>query len=77
MELFQIFWDDQNKLFLEFTKEGDEKQLYLPDKIRGLNLQFEIAKQEMVICRECGGRCGRHNNASRQYGDAWASIYQL
>jgi len=46
MELFQIFWDDQNKLFLEFTKEDEEKQLYLPEKIRSLNLQFEIAKQE-------------------------------
>jgi len=46
MELFQIFWDDQNKLFLEFNKDGEEKQLYLPEKIRSLNLQFEIAKQE-------------------------------
>lgn len=46
MELFQVFWDDQNKLFLEFTKDQKEKQLYLPDKIKRLNLKFEISKQE-------------------------------
>ena len=47
MELFQVFWDDQNKLFLEFTKDQKEKQLYLPDKIKRLNLKFEISKQEI------------------------------
>ncbi|MFX0104579.1 MAG: hypothetical protein ACFE75_03700 [Candidatus Hodarchaeota archaeon] len=46
MELFQIFWGDQNKLFLEFKKDENEKQIYIPDKIRSLNLQFEISKQE-------------------------------
>jgi len=39
MELFQVFWDDQKKLFLEFTKEENEK--------RRLNLQFEISKKEV------------------------------
>ncbi len=47
MELFQIFWGDQNKLFLEFKKDENEKQVYIPDKIRSLNLQFEISKQEV------------------------------
>jgi len=47
MELFQIFWGDQNKLFLEFEKDENEKKVYLPDKIRSLNLQYEISKQEV------------------------------
>ncbi len=47
MELFQIFWDDQNKLFLEFKKNKEEKQLFLPENIKRLNLQFEILKQEV------------------------------
>ena len=47
MELFQIFWDDQKKLFLEFKKNEEEKQLFLPENIKRLNLQFEILKQEI------------------------------
>ncbi|MFX1316356.1 MAG: hypothetical protein ACFE9T_10865 [Promethearchaeota archaeon] len=47
MELFQIFWDDQNKLFLEFKKNEEEKQLFLPENIKRLNLQFAILKQEI------------------------------
>ncbi len=47
MELFQIFWDDQNKLFLEFKKNKEEKQLFLPENIKRLNLQFEMLKQEI------------------------------
>lgn len=46
MEMCQIFWGDQNKLFVEFKKDENEKQVYIPDKIRSLNLQFEISKQE-------------------------------
>ncbi|MFX1304903.1 MAG: hypothetical protein ACFE9X_16230 [Promethearchaeota archaeon] len=48
MELFQVFWDDQNKLFLEFKKDENEKQVYIPNKIRSINLQFEISKQEIL-----------------------------
>ncbi|MBY9011053.1 MAG: hypothetical protein KGD70_01625 [Candidatus Lokiarchaeota archaeon] len=44
MELFQVFWDDQKKLFLEFEKKGEEQVLFLPDKINRLNIQFEISK---------------------------------
>jgi len=47
MELFQIFWDDHNKLFLEFKKNEEEQLLFLPDKIKRLALQFEISKQEI------------------------------
>ncbi|MFX1575159.1 MAG: hypothetical protein ACFFB0_20680 [Promethearchaeota archaeon] len=46
MELFQIFWDDQKNLFLEFKKNEDEKKFLLPNKIRTINLQFEISKNE-------------------------------
>ena len=46
MELFQIFWDDHNKLFLEFKKNEEEQLLFLPEKIKRLTLQFEISKQE-------------------------------
>jgi len=44
MELFQIFWDDQKKLFLEFKKNEEEQVLFLPDKIKRLNFRFEISK---------------------------------
>jgi len=44
MELFQVFWDDQKKLFLEFEKSDEEQVLFLPEKINRLNVQFEISK---------------------------------
>jgi len=44
MELFQVFWDDQRKLFLEFKKNDEEQTQFLPDKIKRLNFQFEISK---------------------------------
>ncbi|MFW9820041.1 MAG: hypothetical protein ACFFE5_10570 [Candidatus Thorarchaeota archaeon] len=47
MELFQVFWDDEKKLFLEFKKEKNEKQIYFPHNIRRVNIQFEISKQEV------------------------------
>ncbi|MFX0022068.1 MAG: hypothetical protein ACFE9S_07055 [Candidatus Hermodarchaeota archaeon] len=47
MELFQVFWDDEKKLFLEFKKDEDEKQIYLPHNIRRINVQFEISKKEV------------------------------
>lgn len=47
MEMFQIFWDDHNKLFLEFKKNQEEQLLFLPETIKRLSLQFEISKQEI------------------------------
>ena len=44
MELFQVFWDDQKKLFLEFEKNDEEQVLILPEKINRLNIQYEISK---------------------------------
>ncbi|MFW9948200.1 MAG: hypothetical protein ACFFDX_15350 [Candidatus Odinarchaeota archaeon] len=44
MELFQVFWDDQQKLFLEFKKDNKEKEIYTPQKIKYLNIHFEISK---------------------------------
>lgn len=44
MELFQVFWDDQKKLFLEFEKDREEQLIFLPNKIRYLNIHFEISK---------------------------------
>ena len=44
MELFQVFWDDGKRLFLEFKKDEKESQLLLPEKIKRLNLKFEISK---------------------------------
>ncbi|MFW9785474.1 MAG: hypothetical protein ACFFFB_24545 [Candidatus Heimdallarchaeota archaeon] len=44
MELFQVFWDDGKRLFLEFKKDKRENQLLLPEKIKRLNLKFEISK---------------------------------
>ncbi|MFW9826161.1 MAG: hypothetical protein ACFFEY_00900 [Candidatus Thorarchaeota archaeon] len=48
MELFQVFWDDQKKLFLEFKKNEGEQLLFIPEKIRRLTLRFEISKQEIL-----------------------------
>ncbi len=48
MELFQIFWDDHNKLFLEFKKNKEEQLVFLPEKIKRLTLQFEISMQEII-----------------------------
>ncbi|UCC20556.1 MAG: hypothetical protein JSV62_04520 [Promethearchaeota archaeon] len=47
MELFQIFWDDQNKLFLEFKKNNEEQLLFLPEQIKRLTIRFEISKQDL------------------------------
>ena len=44
MELFQVFWDDQKKLFLEFEKNDEEQVLFLPESINRLNVHFEISK---------------------------------
>ena len=44
MELFQVFWDDQKKLFLEFEKNDEEQVQFLPEKINRLNIQYEISK---------------------------------
>ncbi len=48
MELFQVYWDDEKKLFLEFKKEENEKQIYFPQNIRRINIQFEISKEEVL-----------------------------
>ncbi|MFX0010249.1 MAG: hypothetical protein ACFE9R_08045 [Candidatus Hermodarchaeota archaeon] len=44
MELFQVSWDDQKKLFLEFKKDEEEQVLFLPERINRLNIQFELSK---------------------------------
>ena len=44
MELFQVFWDEQKRLFLEFKKDDKEKLIYQPEKIKYINLQFEISR---------------------------------
>ncbi|GAG61917.1 unnamed protein product, partial [marine sediment metagenome] len=44
MELFQVFWDEGKQLFLEFKKDENENQILLPEKIKRLNLKFEITQ---------------------------------
>ena len=44
MELFHVFWDEGKRLFLEFKKDENENQLLLPEKIKRLNLKFDISK---------------------------------
>ncbi|MFX0082949.1 MAG: hypothetical protein ACFE94_14450 [Candidatus Hodarchaeota archaeon] len=44
MELFQVFWDEGKRLFLEFKKDKNENQLLLPKRIKRLNIKFEISK---------------------------------
>ncbi len=44
MELFQVFWDEQKNLFLEFEKNDEEQVLFLPEKIIRVNFQFEMSK---------------------------------
>jgi hypothetical protein len=54
MELFQVLWDDQKKLFLEFKKDEEEKSIFLPKKIKYLNLQFEITRivPQELLCNQ-------------------------
>ncbi|MFW9902035.1 MAG: hypothetical protein ACFFDY_12250, partial [Candidatus Thorarchaeota archaeon] len=47
MELFQVFWDDHHKLFLEFKKDEEEQLLFLPEKIKRITMQFAISKQNI------------------------------
>jgi len=44
MELFQVFWDDQKNIFLEFEKNDEEQILFLPEKIIRVNFQFEMSR---------------------------------
>jgi len=44
MELFQAFWDDQQKLFLEFVKNNEEREIFTPQKIKYLNIHFKISQ---------------------------------
>ena len=44
MELFQVYWDDQRNLFLEFKKDQLENQLFLPGTIKRINLKYEISR---------------------------------
>jgi hypothetical protein len=44
MELFQIFWDDQKNLFLEFKKSEEEVVEFLPKNLKRITFQFELAK---------------------------------
>ncbi|MFX1279669.1 MAG: hypothetical protein ACFFA3_09655 [Promethearchaeota archaeon] len=44
MELFQVFWDDGKRLFLEFKKDEKENQFLLPKKIKRINFKFSISK---------------------------------
>ena len=44
MELFQVYWDDQRNLFLEFEKNEKEKELFIPNNIKYINIQFELWK---------------------------------
>ncbi len=44
MQLFQVFFDDELNLFLEFKKHAEEKQLFLPDTVKRINLRYEISK---------------------------------
>lgn len=44
MELFQVFWDEERNLFLEFKKDQGEKHLFLPETVKRINLRYEISK---------------------------------
>ncbi|MFW9952536.1 MAG: hypothetical protein ACFFKA_20645 [Candidatus Thorarchaeota archaeon] len=44
MELFQVFWDDQKNIFLEFKKDEKEVVEFLPINLKRLTFQFELAK---------------------------------
>jgi len=49
MELFQLFWDDQKNLFLQFKKNEEEKLQILPETIKRANLRFEIYRQKACL----------------------------
>ena len=47
MELFQVFWDDQKNLFLQFKKNEEENLKILPETVKRVNIRFEIFKQDL------------------------------
>jgi len=44
MELFQLFWDDQRNLILEFREDQEASLVQCPQAIKSLNLKYEISK---------------------------------
>ncbi len=42
MELIQVYWSDQNKLFVEFKKNEEEINFFAINKIKKLKTQFEV-----------------------------------
>ncbi|MBN1800965.1 MAG: hypothetical protein JW891_05620 [Candidatus Lokiarchaeota archaeon] len=44
MELFQVFWDDHENLFLEFKKNERDKEQFVPENIKRMNLKYELSK---------------------------------
>ncbi|MGV9171047.1 MAG: hypothetical protein ACOC35_00585 [Promethearchaeia archaeon] len=46
MILYQVAWEDQNDMVLEFVKQSEEDhKLFDPDNIKRLNLKYEISKR--------------------------------
>ncbi|MFX1239562.1 MAG: hypothetical protein ACFFAS_08770 [Promethearchaeota archaeon] len=54
MELFQVFWDDHENLFLEFKKNEHNKEQFVPENIKRMNLKYELSKinREDYYCPE-------------------------
>ena len=44
MELFQLYWDDKQNLFLEFVKLKEENQIFLNETVKRVNIRYEISK---------------------------------
>jgi hypothetical protein len=44
MELFQLYWDDKQNLFLEFEKSKEENQIFLNETVKRVNIRYEISK---------------------------------
>ena len=46
MQLLQLLWEDQNKLFFKFKKDERDREELLPEKIKSINIKYELSKKE-------------------------------
>ncbi len=44
MELFQVNWDEKDRLFLEFMRNKEEKLHIIPETVKRINIRFEISR---------------------------------
>ena len=46
MELMQLFWKDQNRLIFKFKKDEEEREKFIPENVKNINIKYELLKKE-------------------------------